>query len=415
MSYKQLLLIGAIAAISLMFSQAASADGYVEWDLVNQRPSYIVYGVQDDTQSTIDYSFGCFDFDTGDPINCRVTFTLYGLEDKSDTEVTYSGLTDLMISGGHDKTQHSTAHPFYERITDTTDPGVPYLNIDPQDGNIKLNNLFTNAGPFSVSFDTYNPSAGLNYGDVTYAIPPVSGASWSRSDMVLPPGWVFIGPEFKFGDYRIHETDVAGIGGLQLLTPFNLQSTSPPYVVSRNLNPVTDAHPGDPGHGTDALNSDGSPNLTQDFATWGTPTTLQVAQSIAAMYTDLTPWHGTISVNDVSLPYGGLFDTKDNYNLTGTPKHQDHRFGRAFDVNTQDANGQVSFCDSSQPHPLTWLEIIANEEDAVRQDGGKRLYSSNKPEPVHCESPNFHLNIYTFQPLELAPINANLPPPVPPL
>jgi hypothetical protein len=68
-------------------------------------------------------------------------------------------------------------------------------------------------------------------------------------------------------------------------------------------------------------------------------------EQIANIYRHLTA--DRLSVNDMSLPEGGLFDVyatrpdSKGQLHTSQPPHKGHRVGFAFDVNTHDGAGQV--------------------------------------------------------------------------
>jgi len=77
---------------------------------------------------------------------------------------------------------------------------------------------------------------------------------------------------------------------------------------------------------------------THPEGTYGTQKTLTRLQAIAGKYFKKTG--RKLSVNDLSLPWGGLFDIQNDWG----PPHQTHRFGTDADINRIDGDGVFTSC-----------------------------------------------------------------------
>jgi len=69
------------------------------------------------------------------------------------------------------------------------------------------------------------------------------------------------------------------------------------------------------------------PGETLPEGHWGTEDTIEKLKEIAEVYYDLTD--RILSINDISLPRGGLFDYEETWN----PPHAEHRTGTDADIN----------------------------------------------------------------------------------
>lgn len=70
------------------------------------------------------------------------------------------------------------------------------------------------------------------------------------------------------------------------------------------------------------------------------------------------PWEArSLSVNDISLPWGGLFDYKANW----SPPHQTHGLGVAADLNHFFADGRRAECDGREISLDAWLMALLLE------------------------------------------------------
>lgn len=379
--------------LSLCFSTQASAYGpfgQVIWLEYAEAPSYIEDQVEDGNPNYTGDSFICYDADTFAIINCTYTMNLVGQEDQSDPQVQFTPpLTDIQLNGGHDPGYHPQPQPFYLSI-----PTTNVLTVVPGSGDYTQVDSFTVVG---------NSQQGSLYGwsEVDFPVSDVAGSLWLEINIQFPFGYICIYTCYTYDSVRIHETDLVGLftdnipgaNALQLLPATDPNDPTPDYVEVRGLGSPPS---GDPGHGghpqTDSCTDS---ECYENIAAWGTPYTLQQLLIIANLYRDVTPWHGKLSVNDISLPEGGLFDIHDDWS---TP-HQDHRLGRAFDVNRTDGSNVFEPCDSygmsDYPFP-SYLQIMAEEQDFV-SDIGPNPYTQLPA--VHCESGGrYHLNINVYVP-----------------
>lgn len=145
----------------------------------------------------------------------------------------------------------------------------------------------------------------------SHEIPEVSGKIETVLNLRVPPGWYTVSPEScdGGGTYWCFKTTV-DVGVATDLLPLADPQSYPGLSYIRVRNAL--------GH-------------TDDVAYFGTIDTLFFLNNIAILYREKGY---TLSVNDMSLPRGGLFDVYANYN---TP-HKTHRTGQSADIN-QDING----------------------------------------------------------------------------
>jgi hypothetical protein len=142
-----------------------------------------------------------------------------------------------------------------------------------------------------------------------HEIPNVSGKISTVLNLKVPPGWYTVYPEDCDGTFTywcFNTTVDVGVTGLSSLP-------DSPSLYNKVRNP-------DAGH-TDAV------------AFYGTSSAQSNLGNIAAWYNFLT-FGSVLSINDMSLIKGGLFDVKSNYS---TP-HSWHRSGTSVDIN-KDSNG----------------------------------------------------------------------------
>ncbi|MDE1863696.1 MAG: hypothetical protein KGI33_12415 [Thaumarchaeota archaeon] len=369
---------------SFCTSASAGPFGQVLWLVYAESPSYIEDQVQDVNPNYTGDLFVCYDADTFALINCTYTMTLMGQETQADPEVGFNPpLTDIELNGGHDPKYHPQPQPSYIQVV----PNANVLLVDPSSG------AYTRPDPLTVAG---NSMMGSLYGwsAVEFAVSDIAGSDWVEINIQFPFGYICVDTCYTYNSVRIHETDLIGLftddipgaTAFELLPPTPLNDPTVAYIIVRNPK-----H--DPGHGNDSINGVNQTNESdQDLATWGTPYTIQQLLKIADEYKKYTSWHGILSVNDMSLPEGGLFDIGDNWNVP----HQDHRLGRAFDVNQTDGTGNSSPCTPNG----TFLLDIAEEQDLVQSVGGVNPYTALPP--VFCESGGrYHLNINVYVPEQI--------------
>ncbi|MBI5197218.1 MAG: hypothetical protein HZA19_01270 [Nitrospirae bacterium] len=157
----------------------------------------------------------------------------------------------------------------------------------------------TGTGSSTISFRTNFSVRGIRY-----VAPEVSGTVKLAGRISPTP------PYYCVSHCRPQETILVWVERLSKL----LERTDLPYVVARG---GTGTHP---------------------EGTYGTSKTLTRLQAIADAYFEFTD--RKLSVNDLSLPWGGLFDINNNW----LPPHQTHRFGTDADINRTDGGGVLTNC-----------------------------------------------------------------------
>lgn len=150
-----------------------------------------------------------------------------------------------------------------------------------------------------------------NYVNVVHDMPEVSGKIETIYNLHVPPGWHTVYPESCNGDGTswCFNTTV-DVGVVTDLLPLADPQTNPGLPYIRVRKPL--GHP-------------------DNVAYFGTINTLFLLNNIAISYQDAGY---LLSVNDMSLPRGGLFDVYAKY-LT---PHSYHRTGQSVDIN-KDHNG----------------------------------------------------------------------------
>src|SRR5215472_12888773 len=100
----------------------------------------------------------------------------------------------------------------------------------------------------------------------------------------------------------------------------------------------------------------------------------------------------------MSLPFGGVFDIHDDWNLGATPEHWDHRIGSSVDIDPNDSTGALIPCpDPSQklykPGPNNYLHGILFEHDRDSLPASINFAHGVKASFI-CESQNrLHMTI----------------------
>jgi len=172
---------------------------------------------------------------------------------------------------------------------------------------------------------------------VKHPLPEVSGNIEREIIVTAPPGWACSGGCWTPDSTRYLDTIHVEIKGFD---PNPLPDTGDYHIVGRN---DTVRHP---------------------QGTYGKSDTINKVKEIAKEYFRKTKGR-KLSVNDISLPKGGLFDYK---NTWATP-HKEHRTGTDVDINRKDGGGVFTDC---------WED--KKLKDAVRE------VANRKPYPVlRCE------------------------------
>ncbi|MBI4716123.1 MAG: hypothetical protein HY760_09360 [Nitrospirae bacterium] len=157
----------------------------------------------------------------------------------------------------------------------------------------------TGTGNSTLSFRTNHREVG-----VRYVAPEVSGGVTIEGTISPTP------PYFCVSSCRPRVGITVGVERLSRLP----EGVTRPYVVVRG---DTSTHP---------------------EGTYGTQNTLSRLNAIAGEYFKLTD--RKLSINDLSLSWGGLFDINNDWVLP----HQTHRFGTDADINRTDGGGVFTNC-----------------------------------------------------------------------
>lgn len=147
-----------------------------------------------------------------------------------------------------------------------------------------------------------------NYVFVTHLMPEVSGKIETVLNLHVPPGSYTVWPESCNGNglsWCFNTTLDVGIAATLLPLPNPVANPNVIYPYTRVRNAL--GHP-------------------DDVAYFGTTNTLFFLNNISSSYKKKG---GTLSVNDMSLPRGGLFDFHANY----LAPHGFHRTGQSADIN----------------------------------------------------------------------------------
>lgn len=138
---------------------------------------------------------------------------------------------------------------------------------------------------------------------IAHQVPQVSGYYGWGSQVYPPNGWEFLGPnKFPDGSFR---------------------------AIGRTFVRVEDLVQVEADPGFLFLNRNGGQNHPDEFSYSATREYRQILRLIGFEYTKLSGRQ--LSLNDISLPLGGVFDDKINW----TQAHQTHRDGKQVDINIE--------------------------------------------------------------------------------
>jgi hypothetical protein len=216
--------------------------------------------------------YGCFAIGTGRPVNCSFSHVVIGIKPSTG---------DPDNNGGH---FHTADRP----LSLDSKPLEHVGDTDPT--------------PYGVAGFTASGVSG--WGRVVHAIPEVSGNLALQSVVVLPPNWICVSGCFTANSRRYEYTYDVGIRDLAELP--NLDEEDAVYAKVRFFP---------------------DPNHPDPVAFTGSALTLQMLPLVAENYWILSGRR--LSVNDMSLIKGGLFDI----NATWVPPHSSHREGKDADIN----------------------------------------------------------------------------------
>lgn len=216
--------------------------------------------------STFFNFISCYDVRTSLDLNCGFIHQILGLKEPVMQICTEQAVSQgQCTNGGH---QHGFAdHPL---------------------GTLEFNSVFF---PMTVQGSTNNTVV-----VVFHNLPEVTGQTQTRTTITPPPRY------FCIADCNPTITLDVSVGGLEIL-PHRIAPDNDDYITVREDR---------------ANHPEGQ---------WGTRVTLDALQKIARLYRIFS---GTqLSVNDISLPKGGVFDFKATY----APPHDEHRVGTDVDIN----------------------------------------------------------------------------------
>ncbi len=310
-------LVALSATISLYTS--ARADGYIKQNRFKKLPSTIPNGSKNNEDiQIIKIGYGCFASYSGIPVNCRFRQELTGIR---------SPETDTENNGGH---SHFDNRPLTYRggalkVTNSTDlDSTPYGVMG-----------------FTKTTSSFDPNWGWAY--VEYEVPQASGIVMGESELKLTTNdWVCASNCYTRDSWRFADTYDIGLRPLWELPDPNPADN---YVKVRNSD---DAH-------------------TNEVAYNGTLSTVLLLQVLGDAYKKHSG--RKISVNDMSLPRGGVFDISKNWNAD----HYTHHIGKDVDLNRDGIA-----CDKNSELKQTIGEIAAVFEMKLVCESGSICQAGEK-------------------------------------
>jgi hypothetical protein len=265
--------------------------------------------------------WSCHEKFTGLPVNCEVYQEVVGVKTPTECSAPDEAETvDKCNDGGH--TAHAGDRPL---------------------GKLK-NPADVISSPFKVlSMQFVNPD--INMVVVDHEVPEVGGVMFVFGELVLPRG--FHCEDLCYREDRWRAEGYVNVG-------------------ERNLKQLSDPAPSDfyrkvrggppPVPGVDPLHFDA-------VAFAGSPFTLASIPILAQNYF-LSSGGRLLSVNDMSLPKGGLFDIKGDWK----PDHKSHREGNDADINRRDPTTSENLGDCDFDHALR-LAVDRTLPPLKRADG----------------------------------------------
>lgn len=220
----------------------------------------------------------CYDIDTRQLLNCALTYRAIGIKDPR---------TSPDNNGGHN--HGFDTHPV----------------IQPANGALQFSGTDTDPSPLGVRGQTQNSEV-----LITHPMPQVAGKIIVEETLTAPPGRRCAGGCFTFNSQKRKNTIDVRIPGLT-----RLPTSTAFHITARG---GTASHP---------------------EGTWGTLNTVGRAVYLASEYFKITGRR--LSINDLSLPKGGVFDIDSNW----TKPHASHRTGTDMDLNRADEGGVTVNCE----------------------------------------------------------------------
>lgn len=294
---------------------------------------------------------GCVSIYTGHWLNCSFDFKILGLADVLPSHgFLPSGYPEELITGGHN---HGNDRPF---VFPNNETGL--LSID-------NGTIFQQTG-LEITGQTDRQDT-----HVLYPIPEEGGIIAVQDDMYTPPDWFCAYYCFSPKDFRWQED-------------FEIGYFDPVYT---NTQLVRLPEEGDDYVVVDHDGITHSDSTGYAYGTYLRPEAKQLLLEIARQYHNKTG--AKLSLNDMSLPLGGLFDfLHDDWQ----PPHKGHRDGIAVDINHLDSNGNYINCSPLNHNDFSdSLQYIANRAIKKANDGELHF------KPYVCETWNhndIHINLF---------------------
>jgi hypothetical protein len=244
----------------------------------------------------------CYDAYNGDFLDCGYDFLLTGIKQPD---------SDKKNNGGH---THGNTHPLG-----------------------KLQVIWPTKG--SLSTTLYGQTKN-DYVYFSHEIPEVSGKIEAELNVRVPQGWYTVSPESCDASYKSWCYKITVDVGLEL-SPLP-DNASPFYIKNRRPNQTSVDH-------------------KNDVAFYGTNNAITNLYKIADWYNWLTNLQFQLSINDMSLIRGGLFDIRGNYS---TP-HKTHRTGESVDINKDTASGVQLDCTKNKLLAAAVFLVIRPEAGTI--------------------------------------------------
>lgn len=198
----------------------------------------------------------------------------------------------------------------------------------------------TDPAPLSVAGSTFVTPPFLG-ALISHSTPEVSGSLAIDGELTAPPNRLFciFSPSGRMLPF--HFTADVRIPGLEFLP-----ASGPDYEVVRG----------------------GRDTHSDADSTWATHQTIVTLLEIAKVYRALSG--SKLSVNDLSLRAGGLFDVENNW----MPDHQDHRTGTDADVNRVNISGSLVNCLDDDSFLQAIVKVAASGSFPKRlcESGGRK-------------------------------------------
>lgn len=208
-----------------------------------------------------------------------------------------------------------------QEITGLVDPAADVANNGGHTHDYETHPLGTLSFlPSTAKSRTVTGSTRNSVAKIKYEVPDVGGLIMVKSTMTVPPGWFCVSPSYDAVTWRFEDTVDVGMDGLEYLP------ASPDGTYRMTRNPDT--------------------RHTDANAFFGTPSTNMRLGEIATTY--FARSGRILSINDMSLPRGGLFDVGG----TWTPPHNKHRIGESADINQ---DGVSCFKDRHLEIAVSWI------------------------------------------------------------